>query len=853
MMKVTSNPDFIIPNNQIEYGQKLGEGGFGVVYKAVWNYVDVAVKKLMMELSESVMQEFEKEVEVHSKLRNPYIVQIFGITETYGMVMEYMSRGSLRNVLEKNRREEFSWTMRNKIAMDMLIGLSYLHQKHIIHRDLKSLNVLLDDQYKAKLADFGLAKVRSEISSRHSAQSGGAKGTTQWMAPELFELDPDYTPKTDVFSFGIVLWELAAHEYPYKKANPNVVPMLVMQGRRETFPLDTPEGYAQLAQQCWDGTPDKRPTVNEAIHLLKSMNEGSNEKTISTSLSNSSPVNSNHQPISSLSYMPNTHQPTSQSGYIPNTNQLTPPSYMPNTNQQGSLSPYIPNTNLSISPFPLKPLPQGKPLLKPLQKPFIPLIKSNNPKNLSFVSTQLPSCAFGAAEWEKYFDVIGVEPPLPKDIDQILSSPCPFWPSKKVQETHLLVLVPQTVNGKPLTLKALGELVKKPLTGSATQYRYFKLGEYTDPAAPSSHWVLMTRGVIEGSRKKSYQEQQKLVNQKGQGVYEVPTVLDAAVCIFMEHVRSGNRLYSDSPDTLTNCQEKYDAYAQLNVGGFVSGGLLVSNYLDYGSIGVGAVRKFNVTESDTKPHFNNSYPASTPTNNSNSFTNNNSPINQIQQSKKPQLISFHKSSTPQLPSCAFGAAKWKKYFGDIGVEPSLPLDIDQILSSPCPFWPSKKVQETHLLVLVPQTVNGQPLTLKTLNELVKKPLQGPTTRYSYFNIGQYTDPAAPHSHWVLMTCDVIEGSRNKSYQDQQKLLHQKGHSGYEVPTILDATVCIFMEHIQSGTRIYGNRPLTYTRCQEKHDAKDQLVVGGFASGGLYVSYDFDFGREYYGVGAGRKL
>ncbi len=365
MMKVTSNPDFIIPNNQIEYGQKLGEGGFGIVYKAVWNYVDVAVKKLMMELSESVMQEFEKEVEVHSKLRNPYIVQIFGITETYGMVMEYMSRGSLRNVLEKNRREEFSWTMRSKIAMDMLIGLSYLHQKQIIHRDLKSLNVLLDDQYKAKLADFGLAKVRSEISSRHSAQSGGAKGTTQWMAPEIFSsLNPEYTTKTDIFSYGIVLWELAAHEYPYKNANPNVVPVLVMQGLRETFPLGTPERYAQLAQQCWDGAPDKRPTVDEAIRHLKSMNVGSNEKTTPTSSGSSSPVNSNHQPTSSPSYMPNTHQPTSSSSYIPNTNQLTP-SYMPNTNQEGSPSPYIPNTNQSISPSSLK-LP---PLLKPLQNP----------------------------------------------------------------------------------------------------------------------------------------------------------------------------------------------------------------------------------------------------------------------------------------------------------------------------------------------------------------------------------------------------------------------------------------------------------------------------------------------------
>ncbi len=394
MMKVTSNPDFIIPNNQIEYGQKLGEGGFGIVYKGIWNYVDVAVKKLMMELSESVMQEFEKEVEVHSKLRNPYIVQIFGITETYGMVMEYMSRGSLRNVLEKNLREEFSWTMRNKIAMDMLIGLSYLHQKQIIHRDLKSLNVLLDDQYKAKLADFGLAKVRSEISSRHSAQSGGAKGTTQWMAPEIFSsLNPEYTTKTDIFSYGIVLWELAAHEYPYKNANPNVVPVLVMQGLRETFPLGTPPGYAQLAQQCWDGSPDKRPTVDEAIRHLKSMNEGSNEKTTPTSSSSSSPVNSNHQSTSSPSYMPNTHQPTSSSSYIPNTNQLTPPSYMPNTNQQGSPSPYIPNTNQSISPSSLKLPPLPKQLQKPSTINNSSVIQTPQPKPIppQFPTPQLSS------------------------------------------------------------------------------------------------------------------------------------------------------------------------------------------------------------------------------------------------------------------------------------------------------------------------------------------------------------------------------------------------------------------------------------------------------------------------------
>jgi hypothetical protein len=181
--------------------------------------------------------------------------------------------------------------------------------------------------------------------------------------------------------------------------------------------------------------------------------------------------------------------------------------------------------------------------------------------------------AFGPREWFIHFGThLKNVPRLPSDIAEILASDCPFWPSKKVHETHLLVLVPQTVNGQPLNLKTLGELVKKPLTGSATKYRGFYLGEYTDLAAPPSHWVLMTRDVIEGSRNKSYPDQQTLLSQKGQGDYAVPVLLDATVCIFIEYVRSRTRLYSDSPYTCTRCQEKYNDEWQLGVGGFVPGG-----------------------------------------------------------------------------------------------------------------------------------------------------------------------------------------------------------------------------------------------------------------------------------------
>jgi hypothetical protein len=126
---------------------------------------------------------------------------------------------------------------------------------------------------------------------------------------------------------------------------------------------------------------------------------------------------------------------------------------------------------------------------------------------------------------------------------------------------------------------------------------------------------------------------------------------------------------------------------------------------------------------------------------------------------------------------AFGPKEWHKYFGAyLRNVPRLPSNIAEILNSPCPFWNEKKVHETHLLVLVPQTFNGQPLLLKTLGQLVKKPLQGFATQYSYFELGKYTDrPAVRPSHWVMMTRHLIEGSRSQSYQDQQTLLSQKGH------------------------------------------------------------------------------
>jgi hypothetical protein len=201
---------------------------------------------------------------------------------------------------------------------------------------------------------------------------------------------------------------------------------------------------------------------------------------------------------------------------------------------------------------------------------------------------------------------------------------------------------------------------------------------------------------------------------------------------------------------------------------------------------------------------------------------------------------------PVLPAWVCGAAEWKKYIGDPGVEPPLPPEIIQRLG---------ELNANNVLVLIPETVNGRPLDLKLMGELVQKPLQGHATQYRGFNLGQYVDRPTSKSHWALLTRTVIEGSRNKFYEEEQPVLNSyslKTGIPYEVPTVLDATVCNFMEYVRFGTWLYGDKPWTFTWCQEKYDANYHLVVGGGSAPGLLVDYCYYGAFGHSGVGGLRK-
>ena len=184
----------------------------------------------------------------------------------------------------------------------------------------------------------------------------------------------------------------------------------------------------------------------------------------------------------------------------------------------------------------------------------------------------------------------------------------------------------------------------------------------------------------------------------------------------------------------------------------------------------------------------------------------------------------------------FGREKWGKYFGDVGEEPPLPQDIEKILSSSCPFWPSKKVSETHLLVLIPETVNGKSHTINSLGEIIKNPKTGHSSQYRIYNPyvkNEQGEKSFP-SHWVLLTKNVIPNSRNKSYSEQKELMED--FPPYTFPNALDIATALLMHHVKRGERLCSNDPLIYTRCIEIVDS-DQwpVAIGGFSVGGIEVS------------------
>ncbi|KAA0040325.1 serine/threonine-protein kinase STY46 isoform X1 [Cucumis melo var. makuwa] len=250
----------------LKFEHKVASGSYGDLYKGTYCSQEVAIKVLKTERVNTDMQsEFAQEVYIMRKVRHKNVVQFIGACTkppSLCIVTEFMSGGSVYDYLHK-QKGTFRLPSLLKVAIDVSKGMNYLHQNNIIHRDLKAANLLMDENEVVKVADFGVARVK--------AQSGvmtAETGTYRWMAPEVIEHKP-YDHKADVFSFGIVLWELLTGKLPYEFLTPLQAAVGVVQkGLRPTIPKHTNPKLADLLEKCWQQDPSCRPDFCEIIDIL---------------------------------------------------------------------------------------------------------------------------------------------------------------------------------------------------------------------------------------------------------------------------------------------------------------------------------------------------------------------------------------------------------------------------------------------------------------------------------------------------------------------------------------------------------------------------------------------------------
>ncbi|CAN6452372.1 unnamed protein product [Victoria cruziana] len=266
--------DLDIPWTDLILKEKIGAGSFGTVHRADWHGSDVAVKILMeQDFHEERFNEFLREVAIMKRLRHPNIVLFMGaVTQppNLSIVTEFLSRGSLYKLIHRpGARESMDERRRLNMAFDVAKGMNYLHRRSppIVHRDLKSPNLLVDKKWTVKVCDFGLSRLKANtfLSSKSTA------GTPEWMAPEVLRDEPS-NEKCDVYSFGVILWELVTMQQPWSSLNPaQVVAAVGFQNKRLQIPSYVNPKVASIIESCFANDPWKRPSFSSIMDSLKSL------------------------------------------------------------------------------------------------------------------------------------------------------------------------------------------------------------------------------------------------------------------------------------------------------------------------------------------------------------------------------------------------------------------------------------------------------------------------------------------------------------------------------------------------------------------------------------------------------
>ncbi|KAH9505557.1 Mitogen-activated protein kinase kinase kinase 7 [Bulinus truncatus] len=266
-----SAPSFVeeIDFQELKFKEIVGKGAFGVVNRAQWRGKDVAVKRIE---TESEKKAFMQELKQLSRVNHPNIVRLYGACREHRvcLVMEYAEGGSLYNVLHGSGQQP-NYTAAHALSwcLQCARGVEYLHNmkpKALVHRDLKPPNLLLvNGGTILKICDFGTAcDIQTHMTNN--------KGSAAWMAPEVFE-GSNYSEKCDVFSWGIIFWEVLTRRKPFDEIGGPAFRIMwaVHNGKRPPLIQNLPKPFEILMTRCWAGNPSERPSMAEVVRVMSIM------------------------------------------------------------------------------------------------------------------------------------------------------------------------------------------------------------------------------------------------------------------------------------------------------------------------------------------------------------------------------------------------------------------------------------------------------------------------------------------------------------------------------------------------------------------------------------------------------
>eukprot|EP01125_Pyxidicula_operculata_P018881 TRINITY_DN676_c0_g7_i1.p1 TRINITY_DN676_c0_g7~~TRINITY_DN676_c0_g7_i1.p1 ORF type:complete len:921 (-),score=205.41 TRINITY_DN676_c0_g7_i1:24-2786(-) len=256
--------------------EAVGHGHFGDVRLGFFRSMKVACKFVREKCfsSKKDIDMFVQEVNLLSELRHPNVILYMGVcidSNEKIIITEFMENGSLYDLVHNNTKNpSISFPLPNllRIAKDISLGMNYLHGELILHRDLTSKNILLTKHFLAKVSDFGLSKRKLETSSDESY----TVGSLPWMAPEVIDNARKFSRKSDVYSYGMILWELVSGKHPCPEGMmPINMATQVLQGYRPSIPDNCPIVWKELIEECWHQDFECRPTFDTIQKKLENV------------------------------------------------------------------------------------------------------------------------------------------------------------------------------------------------------------------------------------------------------------------------------------------------------------------------------------------------------------------------------------------------------------------------------------------------------------------------------------------------------------------------------------------------------------------------------------------------------